>query len=561
MKPIILSAICTLTACLSYAQSSLLYELSKPGSAQKSYLFGTIHTQDERAFVFNDSVFWAIDQTTASVFEMKLSGKEGASMPKAIKDYFQDTQLVNKVKNYTSSQFMPLLMEEIPAKDLAYKITGQIMPVYFEMLESVTQQKQRLSFVDQLLQNYSYNRKKKVIGLETVDEQLNALLGDFKTMNLDSMQLAEKLVAYLKKDQFNLELLQSGMSPDTIIKMYHSGNLIEIENFFTSPENIQSYKAFYDRLLVKRNDIMLNRTKNMVANENTFIAVGAGHLIGDNGLIKQYELLGYTVRPMNVLSKTNAKTSWNTIKTDDFKVDLPTGVALKLQDDDYYFSMLSILGDSTKTFHTLYTPKGELSFTVRLDDETEEVEEAMEYIDVEDATGESIEDADEMVDEETVEFEYEEVDSEDYEIVEEITDESDSKEEEEDDIEAYDYDASLEEEEQLYTPRKKPTLLEDSTQNAYLEEVGDSVKGYMKTQTVKMMATMFKGDPPIDTMWSIASPTGPIEINYRSTSFSSSLTRIIETDQGEYTLKMTGDKNMLMDEQYHRFFTQFKLVD
>jgi len=559
MKQLLLSAVCTLAACFSFAQNSLLYELSKPGSTQKSYLFGTIHTQDERAFVFNDSVFWAIDQTTAAVFEMKLSGKEGANMPKAIKEYFQDTQFVNKVKNYTSSQFMPLLMNEIPAKDLADKITGQIMPLYFEMLKSVSEQKQRISFVDQLLQNYAYNRKKKVIGLETVDEQLNALLGDFKTMNLDSMQLAEKIVAYLKKDQFNLELLRSGMSPDTIINMYHSGNLIEIGIFFTSPENIQSYGAIYDRILVKRNDIMYNRTKNLIPKENIFIAVGAGHLIGENGLIKQYEQLGYTVRPMNVLSKTNTKISWNIVKTEHFKVDLPKGVALKLQDDDYYFSMLSILGDSTKTFHTLYTPKGELSFTVRFDEGTEEVADAMEYID--EGVTESAEDAVELVEEAIYEVEYDSVETV-YEVEVESDDTDYEEEEEEYGIEEYDYDSGTEDEDELiYTPRKKPALLEDSAQNAYLEEVGDSVKGYMKTQTVMMMATMFKGDPPIDTLWSIESPTGPIEVNYRSTSFSSSLTRIIETDQGEYTLKITGDKNMLMDKQYHRFFTHFKLGD
>ena len=320
------------------------------------------------------------------------------------------------------------------------------------MLKSVSEQKQRISFVDQLLQNYAYNRKKKVIGLETVDEQLNALLGDFKTMNLDSMQLAEKIVAYLKKDQFNLELLRSGMSPDTIINMYHSGNLIEIGIFFTSPENIQSYGAIYDRILVKRNDIMYNRTKNLIPKENIFIAVGAGHLIGENGLIKQYEQLGYTVRPMNVLSKTNTQISWNIVKTEHFKVDLPKGVALKLQDDDYYFSMLSILGDSTKTFHTLYTPKGELSFTVRFDEGTEEVADAMEYID--EGVTEAAEDAVELVEEAIYEVEYDSVETV-YEVEVESDDTDYEEEEEEYGIEEYDYDSGTEDEDELiYTPRK-----------------------------------------------------------------------------------------------------------
>lgn len=160
MRQLILSLVFVFTVNYCSAQSSLLYEISKPGSSLKSYLFGTIHTQDEWAFVFNDSVFWAIDQPSSALFEMKLSGNEAAKMPNAFRDYFSDTQLVNKVKNYASKHLMPLMMKEIPAKDMADKITKQIMPMYFEMLQNVSTQPQRLSFVDQLLQNYAYNRKK-----------------------------------------------------------------------------------------------------------------------------------------------------------------------------------------------------------------------------------------------------------------------------------------------------------------------------------------------------------------------------------------------------------------
>lgn len=390
-----------------------------------------------------------------------------------------------------------------------------------------------------------------MIGLETVNEQLDAFLGDFRTMNLDSMQIAEKLVAYLKNDPFNLELIQSAMSADTIIKMYHSGNLIEIEHFFKDQQTGQVYSGFHDRVLIKRNDIMFNRTKERVAKENIFIAVGSGHLIGSNGLIAQYKNLGYTVRPMNVLSKSKEKIIWGTQSTQDFQVDLPKGVELKLDNDNYYFSSLSILGDSTQTFHTLYTPKGELSFTVRFEEEYL-VEDAVEAVDdveyeIEDAVLEAADDTVETIEEE-----------EEEEVEEYIIEEEDME------IEEYDYDAGAsKEDEMIYPPRRKPRLFEDSAQNAYLEEIGDSVKGYMKEFSLIMMASVLKGSQvaPIDTVWSVKSPTGSIDVNFRSSSFTSSLTRIIETNAGSYTLKLTGDKNMLLDPQYLRFFTHFKPLD
>ena len=93
------------------AQNTLLFEVAKKGIAQKSYLFGTLHVQDERAFAFNDSVMWAIDQSKTAAFELNLDQTELAtSLTKEKMKDFIDTAFIRKLTAYISNDFLPTLI-------------------------------------------------------------------------------------------------------------------------------------------------------------------------------------------------------------------------------------------------------------------------------------------------------------------------------------------------------------------------------------------------------------------------------------------------------------------
>ena len=51
-------------------------------------------------------------------------------------------------------------------------------------------------------------------------------------------------------------------------------------------------------MLINRNKNWLNQLPDLMKNNSLFIAVGAGHLVGDNGLIKGLQAKGYTVKPV-----------------------------------------------------------------------------------------------------------------------------------------------------------------------------------------------------------------------------------------------------------------------
>src|SRR6478736_8275763 len=63
---------------------SLLWEISGNGLEKPSYLYGTIHTGDERVFAFGDSAKIAWDNTEVMVGELVLSKDSSAKIMKYI---------------------------------------------------------------------------------------------------------------------------------------------------------------------------------------------------------------------------------------------------------------------------------------------------------------------------------------------------------------------------------------------------------------------------------------------------------------------------------------------
>lgn len=54
-----------------------------------------------------------------------------------------------------------------------------------------------------------------------------------------------------------------------------------------------------DMMINKRNRLMLERSLPLLAEGSAFIAVGAAHLPGDQGLVELFRKAGYEVTPVN----------------------------------------------------------------------------------------------------------------------------------------------------------------------------------------------------------------------------------------------------------------------
>jgi len=270
---------------LAYSQvvdvnKQLLWEISGNGLKEKSYLFGTLHSNDKRIFDLSDSVYYAIDRANLIILE--------ADIFELFKDIDSREDLPNTLydkdgKAYTAS--------EIASRTTYGDENG--MP----------------HFIDALLEEYCHNANKKFFALENVKDQLNlgAKLNFTKRIFIN--------------DAFN------DFSNQKLIELYLKGDITAIERFIRA--NLSADKEQFAALITDRNNKMAHKLDSILKKkESFFCAIGAGHLAGSEGVINLLRTRGFRLRPMfwtRSENKTLAKKKINSFRSYTYK-DLASGL-------------------------------------------------------------------------------------------------------------------------------------------------------------------------------------------------------------------------------------------
>lgn len=129
---------------------------------------------------------------------------------------------------------------------------------------------------------------KPTYGLETMDEQLQVFDG------LPIQDQVQLLREALKYQSHNAEQM------DQLMKAYLNRDLAALAAVSDQYQSRagSAYDKLMDRLLAKRNHRMLERMQPRLIEGSAFIAVGALHLPGREGLLTLLENNGYRVSPI-----------------------------------------------------------------------------------------------------------------------------------------------------------------------------------------------------------------------------------------------------------------------
>ncbi len=286
----VLVASCMLLASSLYAQKNekrlnhkLLWRITGNGLSAPSYLFGTMHVENARAFEFSDSVLLKISECKAfamevhpdSLMQLLLPILAGQSKGQnkfrellSAKEYIKIDSLMR--------QRTGLSLDRLKTPSLARMILEKRPP---------KEKKGKGTFVDAYLYNIARRQGKTILGIEDAQEQL-ALLDDFAPENLPAM-LMERLE--------NDSIVQKA-SFASMLDLYYSGDIEAMSRYLK--ENTAMEPGYYDRLITRRNIGMTTNIIQQVRKQTTFFAVGAGHLAGEEGLIYLLQQQGYTVQPI-----------------------------------------------------------------------------------------------------------------------------------------------------------------------------------------------------------------------------------------------------------------------
>jgi uncharacterized protein YbaP (TraB family) len=228
-------------------KNQLFWEISGNGLKKSSYIFGSYHSNDPRVFNFSDSIITAFLRAEAIILEADIY------------------QLFSDYEN------------RINTNKFRFDSEGNA----FTSSKSASQTKYgsedgRPQFLDLYFQQIGQNMQKKILALETIDEQFDAFEAIF-----------ERSVSQKKLEDY--QLIQ-----DKYFNAYLKGDIETIRMLIES--QLKDTKSAYDRLITKRNVKMANGIDTLCRKHSSFIVVGAGHLSGNDGILNLLRKKGFLLK-------------------------------------------------------------------------------------------------------------------------------------------------------------------------------------------------------------------------------------------------------------------------
>lgn len=323
MKKILLFLVLSLSTWLNVlAQETLLYKVEHKGWKKASYVFGTMHVNDEKAFAFGDPVFDAIDASDKVAFEISMLRED------------HEDQMENLIESEEAKNLMNFLrdtfMVRLKAADIDMKeLETKILLISKELEQFLKDFHDPDSFrnlhVDAFLEMYARKKGKPTIGIETIEEQLKYL------MSFDRNQLTENAIAFLKKPDWEKSLLQY-LSGSDELKSQYSG--IQMDQICGTVDGL-AQSNWIDLLINKRNEIMVDRMYSEMGKQGVFMAIGAAHLCGEKGILALLKQKGCKLTPIKLGAKSEEIFIWKQIGGSDRKytVDIPSHLEMT---EDWY---------------------------------------------------------------------------------------------------------------------------------------------------------------------------------------------------------------------------------
>jgi len=272
-------------------QKSLLWEISGNGLTKPSYLYGTIHMICKDDATLGDSLIAAIQRSDRVYFEVDMDNL--LEMITALKDFKMrnDTTLADlltkedyeKVKEYMESKggLLPFSKLETYKPMLASSL---LMESGIGCEESVA--------MEQLILEEAKKNKKRVEGLETMSYQ--ASIFDSIPYKLQ----AEQLLKYVKDGGSQSE---ADKQFQEMIEAYKAQDIEKLGEYVKEDDG--GLGNYEDILIYNRNRNWVEKLKKIMPEKSLTVAVGAGHLAGEKGLIKLLRKAGYTVNPVKYKMK------------------------------------------------------------------------------------------------------------------------------------------------------------------------------------------------------------------------------------------------------------------
>ena len=258
----------------------LLWEVSK-ADTESVYLFGTIHSEDPAVLQLPEPVQQAFESSQIVVLEMLLDME--AMLYSSTAMLMMDGRLLSEL---IGEPLFRQVATAIRTRCIQEPVLERMKPWAAAVTLSMPVQETG-QVLDAALYQDALQQNKAVYGLETVQEQLNV----FESLSeADQVALLKDAVENFPEiDAMHAELLAAYKQRDL-------GGLMALNETSMKTGDQRLAEEFQQNLIVDRNHRMVERMREYLQQGSAFVAVGALHLPGEEGLLNLLEQQGYTVR-------------------------------------------------------------------------------------------------------------------------------------------------------------------------------------------------------------------------------------------------------------------------
>jgi hypothetical protein len=245
-------------------------------------LFGTIHIIPEKEYLFSQTAQNCFDSCKTLVLEtdIDLPLKKQIELAKQI--VFPDGK---SVEDYLSAQqyqhFNSYFLDSLKISKSTYRKIQKIKPIFASALVLSEFLDKPVSYE----QNLSKSAKRKKMSsefLETIDFQMSTV---------EKVSIEEQI------KMMYIDGLTGNPTTEynELLTAYKEQNLTKMSRLFAEEEDIENFEQDF---LITRNKNWIPIIENFAKKNSCFIAVGAGHLAGENGLIRLLRNEGFTLTPL-----------------------------------------------------------------------------------------------------------------------------------------------------------------------------------------------------------------------------------------------------------------------
>lgn len=279
----------------------LMYEITKDGSQNKIYLFGSIHIANTNKLDFptylndayNDSKYIACE------FDLVEYQKDQNKVLETMQDLIYSDG--STIKDHLSTNAYNKLVNFLKEKGMYTEMYDVYKPMFFQsLITNIIANDAKIKTNDGI-DTYFLDKAKKdnktILEVESYDYQIK-LLNSFSD-KLNELMLIDLIDNYNQEVQSLNDLYKAWKTGDIERIIKESNEELEIKSNYTQ-EEIQIIKNYNKQLIDDRNINMTNKLIEYFNNNyNTFYMVGAAHLVGDNGIAHLLETKGYTVKQIS----------------------------------------------------------------------------------------------------------------------------------------------------------------------------------------------------------------------------------------------------------------------